>query len=46
MAYDSAADRIYLVTAEFGPRPEPTAENPRPRPALIPGSFVVLVVGR
>jgi len=41
-----AADRIYLVTAEFGPRPEPTAENPRPRPVLIPGSFVVLVVGR
>ena len=46
MAYDSAADRIYLVTAEFGPRPEPTPENPRPRPVLIPGSFVVLVVGR
>ena len=46
MAYDSAADRIYLVTAEFGPRPEPTPENPRPRPAIIPGSFVVLVVGR
>jgi len=46
MAYDSTADRIYLITAEFGPRPEPTAENPRPRPALIPGSFVVLVVGR
>jgi YVTN family beta-propeller protein len=46
MAYDSAADRIYLVTAEFGPRPEPTPENPRPRPVLISGSFVVLVVGR
>jgi YVTN family beta-propeller protein len=46
MAYDSASDRIYLVTAEFGPRPEPTAENPRPRPAIVPGSFVVLVVGR
>jgi YVTN family beta-propeller protein len=46
MAYDSAADRIYLVTAEFGPRPAPTPENPRPRPAIVPGSFVVLVVGR
>ena len=32
--------------AEFGPRPEPTAENPHPRPAIVPGSFVVLVVGR
>ncbi|MGA3162297.1 MAG: YncE family protein [Terracidiphilus sp.] len=46
MAYDSAADRIYLITAEFGPRPEPTADNPHPRAALIPGSFVVLVAGR
>jgi YVTN family beta-propeller protein len=46
MAYDSAADRIYLVTAELGPRPAPTADNPRPRPAIVPGSFVVLVVGR
>jgi YVTN family beta-propeller protein len=46
MAYDSAADRIYLVTADLGPRPAPTAENPRPRPAIVPGSFVVLVVGR
>jgi YVTN family beta-propeller protein len=46
MAYDSAADRIYLVTAEQGPRPDPTADNPHPRPAIVPGSFTVLVVGR
>jgi YVTN family beta-propeller protein len=46
MAYDSAADRIYLVTADFGPAPAPTADNPRPRPAIVPGSFTVLVVGR
>ncbi len=46
MAYDSSTDRIYLVTAEFGPRPAATPENPRPRPSMIPGSFVVLVVGR
>jgi YVTN family beta-propeller protein len=46
MEYDPATDRIYLVTAEFGPRPAATAENPRPRPAMIPGSFTVIVVGR
>jgi len=46
MSYDSGSDRVYLVTAEFGPRPAPTAENPRPRPAIVPGSFTVLVVGR
>jgi YVTN family beta-propeller protein len=46
MTYDAVADRIYLVTAEMGPRPEPTADNPRPRPAIVPGSFTVIVVGR
>jgi len=46
MDYDPIADRIYLVTAELGPRPAPTAENPRPRPAIVTGSFVVLVIGR
>jgi YVTN family beta-propeller protein len=46
IAYDSTADRVYLVTAEFGPTPEPTAEMPRPRPPVLPGSFSVLVIGR
>jgi YVTN family beta-propeller protein len=46
MAYDSALDRVYLVTAQFGPAPAPTAEMPRPRPAVIPDSFEVVVVGR
>jgi YVTN family beta-propeller protein len=46
MAYDPATDRAYVVTAEFGPRPAATAENPRPRPAIVPGSFQVIVIGR
>ncbi len=46
MAYDSAADRLYLVTAEFGPRPAATPDNPHPRPAIVPDSFTVLVIGR
>jgi YVTN family beta-propeller protein len=46
MTYDSATDRLYVVTAEFGPRPAPTADNPRPRPTIIPGSFTVIVIGR
>lgn len=46
MAYDSASDRVYLVTADFGPRPDPTPENPHPRPSILPGSFTVIVVGR
>ena len=46
MAYDTATDRIYLVTAQFGPAPDPTPAMPRPRPTVIPDSFTVLVVGR
>jgi YVTN family beta-propeller protein len=46
MTYDSGSDRIYLVTAEFGARPEATPENLHPRPAIVPGSFSVIVVGR
>jgi YVTN family beta-propeller protein len=46
MAFDSATDRVYLVTAELGPRPAATAQTPHPRPAAIPGSFTVMVVGR
>ncbi len=46
MAYDQATDRAYLVTADFGPRPAATAENPHPRPPMIPGSFEIIVVGR
>ena len=46
MAYDTATDRVYLVTAQFGPAPDPTPAMPRPRPAVIPDSFTILVVGR
>lgn len=46
LAYDAATDHIYLVTAEFGPRPKPTKDNPWGRPPMIPGSFTVLVAGR
>ncbi|HUB18110.1 MAG TPA: YncE family protein [Acidobacteriaceae bacterium] len=46
MAMDPDGSHLYLVTAEFGPRPEPTAENPRPRPTMVPGSFEVIAVGK
>jgi YVTN family beta-propeller protein len=46
MTFDSANGRAYLTTAQFGPRPAPTAQAPHPRPAILPDSFTVLVVGR
>jgi YVTN family beta-propeller protein len=46
MTLDTATGRIYLATATFGERPAPTADNPRPRPSIVPGSFTILVVGQ
>ncbi|HEY0759083.1 MAG TPA: YncE family protein [Acidisarcina sp.] len=46
MAFDPNTGRVYLVAAEYGPAPAATTDNPRPRPAIVPGSFMVLVVGR
>lgn len=46
MELDEASGKIYVVTADFGPRPEPTADHPHPRPSISPGSFVVLVISR
>ncbi len=43
MALDPQTHRVFLVTAEFGPAPAATADNPRPRPAIVPGSFKLLV---
>lgn len=44
MALDLKTHKIYLSTAEYGPTPAPTADRPRPRPPIIPGSFTVLVL--
>jgi YVTN family beta-propeller protein len=46
MTFDSTNGRTYLPTAQFGPRPAATAETPHPRPAIVPDTFTVLVVGR
>lgn len=42
MALDLKTHHVFTVTAEFGPPPQPTADQPRPRPAIKPDSFVVL----
>jgi len=44
MALDEHAHRIFLVTANFGPPPAATPENPHPRPAIEPGTFRLLVL--
>ena len=44
MALDVTTHRIYLVTADFGAPPAATPEHPHPRPAILPGSFRLLVL--
>jgi YVTN family beta-propeller protein len=44
MALDSRAHRVYLVSSQFAQAPAPTADNPHPRAAVVPGTFNVLVV--
>ena len=46
MALDTKTHKVFLVTAEFGPAPAPTAEQPHPRPSMVPGSFTLLVFGQ
>jgi DNA-binding beta-propeller fold protein YncE len=46
MALNPKTHQIYVVSADFGPRPAPTPENPRPRPTILPNTFVLLVVGK
>ena len=46
MALDAATHRVFVVTADFGPPPSPTAAEPHPRPSRVPDSFTILVVDR
>jgi len=46
MALDTKTHQVFLVTAEFGPPPAATAQQPRPRAPMVPGSFTLLRVSR
>ncbi len=46
MGLDPASHRIFVVSAKFAPAAPPTAANPRPRPAVMPGTFTMMVIER
>jgi DNA-binding beta-propeller fold protein YncE len=46
LALDEKTHQVFVVTANFGPPPAPTPENPHPRHTILPDSFVVLAVGK
>ena len=41
---DEAAHRVYTCTATYGETPAATPEQPRPRPKMVPGTFVILAL--
>jgi DNA-binding beta-propeller fold protein YncE len=42
MAIDLKSHHVFVVTASFCPAPAATADNPRPRPPVLPDTFVVI----
>src|ERR1700722_18974315 len=46
LALDAKTHNIFVVTAQFGPPPAATPDNPHPRRSIAPDSFVVLVLGK
>jgi len=46
MALDTKTHQVFTVTAEFGPPPAATAQQPRPRAPMVPGSFTLLALSR
>lgn len=44
MAFDPKTRRVFLMSAEYGPRPTATADRPNPRPPILPGTAALLVV--
>jgi DNA-binding beta-propeller fold protein YncE len=49
LALDTKANRVFTMTAEYGPAPSNAPPGPAGRPArgpMIPGSFSILMVGK
>jgi YVTN family beta-propeller protein len=46
MALDPKTHRLFIDTADFAPAAAPTAEQPKPQPTPVSGTFRLLVYGR
>lgn len=42
---DPKTHHVFVSTAQYGETPAPTTQNPNPRPAVVPGTFMVLEYG-
>lgn len=45
IALDSKTHHVFVSTAQYGETPPATAENPNPRPAIVPDTFMILELG-
>ncbi len=45
IAHDSKTNHLFVSTAQYGETPAATAENPNPRPKVVPGTFMILEYG-
>ncbi len=46
VALDTKTHRLFLMSAEYGPAPAATPENPKPKPIIMPHSVQLLVLGK
>jgi DNA-binding beta-propeller fold protein YncE len=43
---DPVTHHVFVSTAEYGETPAATTENPKPRPSVVPGTFMVMEYGK
>jgi YVTN family beta-propeller protein len=46
ITFDSKTKHVFTATPQFGATPAATTENPRPRPAILPDTFMLLEYGK
>ena len=46
IALNKSTGQLYLPAASYGESPAATAENPHPRPTIVPGSFKILIISQ
>ena len=46
IAFDSKTHHVFVSSAQYGTAPAPTTENPRPRPPVLPGTFMIVELGK
>jgi YVTN family beta-propeller protein len=44
IAFNPKTNHVFVSAAEFGKTPEPTKENPEPKPSIKPNTFVVMEI--